>query len=86
MSLGYASRLSHREDLGGRLGDPELFDNPSQIVQRVTELANLVRTLNSASADNTMGEPQHVAWLADSKCRHYHGLHRSWYIDLLWDT
>ena len=46
MSLGYASRLSHREDLGGRLGDPELFDNPRQIVQRITELANLVRARN----------------------------------------
>jgi hypothetical protein len=42
MSLGYASRLSHREDLGGRLGDPELFDPPHLLLDKASKLADLV--------------------------------------------
>jgi hypothetical protein len=30
MSLGYAERLSYREDLGGSLGTPELPDPPAE--------------------------------------------------------
>ena len=43
MSLGYASRLSHREDLGGRLGDPELTTNAHVVLTKTRELAELVR-------------------------------------------
>jgi hypothetical protein len=42
MSLGYASRLSDREDLGGRLGDPEIFDRPADVVAKAGQLADMV--------------------------------------------
>ena len=43
MSLGYAAKLSYREDLGGRLGDPELFDAREEVEAKVERLAELVR-------------------------------------------
>jgi mono-ADP-ribosyltransferase sirtuin 6 len=42
MSLGYAERLSFREDLGGRLGDPELDEGAQDVVQKVQQLTELV--------------------------------------------
>eukprot|EP00775_Hariotina_reticulata_P004906 gene4906-5150_t len=50
MSLGYASRLSHREDLGGRLGDPELFDPPHLLLDKARKLADLVQQANKIIA------------------------------------
>lgn len=44
MSLGYADRLSFREDLGGRLGDPELQDSDEEVARKVALLASWVRT------------------------------------------
>ena len=41
-SLGYASRLSYREDLGGRLGAPELFEEDESHGYKVDALAELV--------------------------------------------
>jgi hypothetical protein len=46
-SLGYASKLSFREDLGGNLGTPELRDSASTVQQGVQQLARLVSDLNS---------------------------------------
>lgn len=43
MSLGYAERLSFREDLGGRLGAPEVFDGAARTVEGVDALAGMVR-------------------------------------------
>ncbi|KAL4445407.1 hypothetical protein ABPG77_011232 [Micractinium sp. CCAP 211/92] len=43
MSLGYAEKLSYREDLGGQLGAPELFDSPEEVAAKVERLAQLVR-------------------------------------------
>jgi mono-ADP-ribosyltransferase sirtuin 6 len=43
MSLGYADRLSYREDLGGRLGAPELHEAPHVVLDRALQLAELVR-------------------------------------------
>ena len=43
MSLGYADRLSFREDLGGQLGAPELQDSPEEVEAKVARLAELVR-------------------------------------------
>lgn len=42
MSLGYAEKLSFREDLGGRLGDPELHEPAEAVEEKVAELARLV--------------------------------------------
>ena len=42
MSAGYATKLSYRDDLGGQLGDPELYDAPSQVLQKVTTLSEWV--------------------------------------------
>lgn len=42
MSLGYAEKLSYREDLGGQLGAPELFDSPEEVAAKVARLAQLV--------------------------------------------
>lgn len=43
MSLGYASKLSYREDLGGQLGAPELFDSPEEVEAKAERMAELVR-------------------------------------------
>lgn len=43
MSLGYAEKLSYREDLGGQLGAPELFDSPDEVAAKVERLAQLIR-------------------------------------------
>ena len=45
MSLGYADRLSFREDLGGTLGAPELHDTDADVARKVAVLARYVRTL-----------------------------------------
>lgn len=42
MSLGYAERLSFREDLGGRLGDPEILEQAQEVLQKVEQLTELV--------------------------------------------
>jgi hypothetical protein len=42
MSLGYAERLSFREDLGGRLGAPEIFDDAACVVDGAERLAGMV--------------------------------------------
>lgn len=42
MSLGYAQKLSHREDLGGQLGAPELFDSDAELQAKVEQLAAMV--------------------------------------------
>jgi hypothetical protein len=42
MSLGYAERLSYREDLGGRLGDPEIMENAQEVLQKIEQLTSLV--------------------------------------------
>lgn len=42
MSLGYAEKLSYREDLGGQLGAPELFDSPKEVEAKAEQLAELV--------------------------------------------
>lgn len=43
MSLGYAEKLSFREDLGGQLGAPELFDSPEEVQAKVDRLAELIQ-------------------------------------------
>ncbi len=43
MSLGYADRLSWREDLGGTLGAPELQDSDADVARKVAVLARYVR-------------------------------------------
>ena len=43
MSLGYAQKLSYREDLG-QLGAPELFDSDAELQAKVEQLAALVRS------------------------------------------
>lgn len=48
-SLGYAERLSWREDLGGRLGDPELSEESELLLNRkLDELASLIRESKSS--------------------------------------
>ena len=42
-SLGYASRLSFRAELGGQLGDPELSESKAQGDAKVRELASLIK-------------------------------------------
>jgi len=43
-SLGYASRLSHREDLGGGLGAREYLDSASDVLVKAGELACMLST------------------------------------------
>lgn len=43
MSVGYAERLSFREDLGGQLGDPELVEtSPEALEDKIRQLAQWV--------------------------------------------
>ena len=46
MSLGYAEKLSYREDLGGQLGSPEIFDSPEELGRKITELIAMVSCLD----------------------------------------
>lgn len=41
-SLGYAARLTYREDLGGQLGAPELGETARSRADKVRELASLI--------------------------------------------
>ncbi|EIE25513.1 SIR2-family protein HDAC1 [Coccomyxa subellipsoidea C-169] len=43
MSLGYAEKLSFREDLGGQLGAPELLDDHDALQKSIEALSELVR-------------------------------------------
>lgn len=42
MSLGYAEKLSYRDDLGGQLGAPEIFDETEQLAANAQQLADMV--------------------------------------------
>lgn len=42
MSLGYAERLSFREDLGGRLGAPEIHQSARAVLEAAAALARLL--------------------------------------------
>lgn len=50
MSLGYAEKLSYREDLGGQLGAPEVFDTAAELEAKVEHLAQLVREAHNIVA------------------------------------
>jgi len=53
MSLAYAEALTYREDLGGQVGAPELFDNPGAVREKANLIANLI-----ASAAAATGQPR----------------------------
>lgn len=63
MSLGYAEKLSFREDLGGQLGAPELSDTPEEVEAKVERLAELVR-----SACGCLVGPALLPWAAQPCC------------------
>ena len=42
MSLGYAEKLSYREDLGGQLGAPEIFDEDEGLNANAQDLSDMV--------------------------------------------
>lgn len=48
MSLGYAERLSYRDDLGGQLGSEELSEPEDIVSQKIERLADMV---NAQSLD-----------------------------------
>jgi mono-ADP-ribosyltransferase sirtuin 6 len=49
MSLGYAERLTFRDDLGGQLGAPEIFDDAQELQRKARELAQMASVIaNSA--------------------------------------
>jgi hypothetical protein len=58
MSLGYAERLSFREDLGGRLGDPEILEQAQEVLQKVEQLTDLVSSC--ANHHYCVPPPQHI--------------------------
>jgi len=49
-SLGYATLLSPRDDLGGQLGAPELDESPFELKEKVDALAALIRGASSVVA------------------------------------
>ena len=38
MSLGYAEKLSWRDDLGGQLGDKEIFDSETELAAKMDQV------------------------------------------------
>jgi mono-ADP-ribosyltransferase sirtuin 6 len=42
-SLGYADRLSYREELGGTLGEPEVAEAAAKVEAKASKLAQLIR-------------------------------------------
>lgn len=58
MSLGYAEKLSYREDLGGQLGAPEVFDDSHDLKHKIQQLTewvckNVLNWYNTVSSFNT---------------------------------
>ena len=51
MSLGYAEKLSYRDDLGGQLGAPEIFDEAEALAANAQQLADMVSTAGPARPD-----------------------------------
>lgn len=45
VGFGYADKLTYREDLGGGLGDPEVFEPKDAVESKVEQLAALVRRI-----------------------------------------
>lgn len=44
MSSGYAEKLSYREDLGGKVGGPELEEASAEVLEgKIQQLATWVR-------------------------------------------
>ncbi|CAG9466603.1 unnamed protein product [Pedinophyceae sp. YPF-701] len=50
MSLGYAERLSWRDDLGGQLGAPETIESQEELEAHAKEVARLIRESRSTVA------------------------------------
>uniref|UniRef100_A0A1D2A7L7 protein acetyllysine N-acetyltransferase n=1 Tax=Auxenochlorella protothecoides TaxID=3075 RepID=A0A1D2A7L7_AUXPR len=50
MSLGYAEKLSFKEDVGGSLGAPEVFDAATELAQSIEKLIQLVSEARSIIA------------------------------------
>ena len=42
MSLGYAEKLSYRDDLGGQLGSKELFEAEDELNRKISQLVTMV--------------------------------------------
>ena len=55
MSLGYAEKLSYRDDLGGQLGAPEIFDEAETLAAKAQQLADLVICLTSTEVGCRLG-------------------------------
>ena len=51
-SVGYASRLNPRADVGGTLGDPEIEDAPDDVRRASEALANALREARGASTSD----------------------------------
>ncbi len=51
MSLGYAEKLSYRDDLGGQLGAPEIFDEAEALAANAQQLADMVSIADPARPD-----------------------------------
>ena len=72
MSLGYAEKLSYREDLGGQLGAPEIFDQDEALNANAQHLSDMVSTdchhLHATQLSNGITPPKMVAIrFADSR-------------------
>ena len=65
-SLGYAERLSVRDDVGGRLGDPELLDEGAR--------SRAIASLDGASRE----QASEAARLAQATLRRAPRLRRWW--------
>jgi hypothetical protein len=63
MSLGYAEKLSYRDDLGGQLGAPELSDSKADVVEKVERLAEMVRRTGWQQQLVHLPVAVRVAWL-----------------------
>ena len=90
MSLGYAEKLSYREDLGGQLGAPEIFDQDEALNANAQHLSDMVSTerelLDAMQLSNGFTPPIVIARLCadsrqqDSGCLYWgRDLHSLWH-------
>ena len=89
MSLGYAEKLSYREDLGGQLGAPEIFDQDEALIANAQQLSDMVSTdcdlRDAVQVSNECSPPKVTASLcADSRQQGSGGLHWGRDLHSLW--
>lgn len=92
MSVGYAQKLSYKEDLGGSFGKPEVVEPPKELLRKALLLADWVSgpgyfaSRGATARLKFLQSTKQAALQADQTGREPCRLHRRWYLDELWHT